>query len=147
MSNVNFISIPFKIDGNQTGGFSVVSGIAKVSRAGIVLEFEARIFGLMKTGVKEVRVPLAEIEEIKLKKRFFKFTLEVWLNNFKTVNEIPNKDGRIILRIAKDDRLRAEQAVKVLHNARAEKNALEISQTPVGRLFGNEDETDDSGGR
>jgi hypothetical protein len=142
MSTPGFISIPFKIEGAH-GGFSVVNGMAKVSRAGVVLEFEAKIFGMMKTGVKEVRVPIAEIEDLKIKKRFFKFTLEIWLNNFKTVSEIPNKDGRVILQITKDDRLRAQQAIKVLHNARAEKDALEILQTPVSRLFGDDSDTED----
>ena len=141
MTNLGFISIPFKIEGAH-GGFTVVNGMAKISRAGIVLEFEAKIFGMMKTGVKEVRVPIAEIEELKIKKRFFKLTLEIWLNNFKTVSEIPNKDGRIILQLSRDDRTRAEQAVKVLYNARAEKDALEILQTPVGRLFNNDSETE-----
>ena len=144
MSNLGFISIPFKIEGAH-GGFSIVNGMAKISRTGVVLEFEAKIFGMMKTGVKEVRVPIGEIEELKIKKRLFKFTLEMWLNNFKTISEIPNKDGRIILQIAKDDRARTVQAVKILQNARAEKDALEILQTPVSRLFGDDSETEDYG--
>lgn len=144
MSSLGFISVPFKIEGAH-GGFSIVNGIAKISRAGIILEFEAKIFGMMKTGVKEVRVPIGEIEDLKIKKRFFKFTLEIWLNNFKTINEVPNKDGRIILQIAKDDHSRAERAVKVLSNARIEKEALEILQTPVGRLFGDDSDAEDSG--
>lgn len=142
MSNSGFISIPFKIEGAH-GGFSVVNGMAKISRAGIVLEFEAKIFGMMKTGVKEVRVALKEIEDFKIKKRFFKYTLEIWLNNFKTVSEIPNKDGRVILQIARDDRPRVEQAMKVLQNARTENDALEILQTPVSRLFGNDEDAED----
>ncbi len=145
MTNSGFITIPFKIEGAH-GGFSVVNGMAKISRAGIVLEFEAKIFGMMKTGVREVRVPIGEIEDLRIKKRFFKFTLEIWLNNFKTVSEIPNKDGRIILQITKADRLRAEQAIRVLHNARAEKDALEILQTPVSRLFDDDSDADDFNG-
>lgn len=139
----NFITIPFKIEGAH-GGFSVVNGMAKISRAGIVLEFEAKIFGMMKTGVKEVRVPVGEIEDLKIRKRFFRLSLEIWLNNFKTISEIPNKDGRVILQITRDDRARADQGIKVLQNARAEKEALEILQTPVGRLFGDDDETENS---
>ncbi|MEO6587912.1 MAG: hypothetical protein ABIP06_01175 [Pyrinomonadaceae bacterium] len=135
----NFITIPFKIEGAH-GGFSVVNGMAKISRAGIILEFEAKIFGMMKTGVKEVRVPINEIEELQIKKRFFKFTLEIWLNDFKTISEIPNKDGRIVLQISKGDFARAEQGIKVLRLARAEKDALEMLQTPVSRLFGNDTE-------
>ncbi|MEJ7700445.1 MAG: hypothetical protein WKF71_12475 [Pyrinomonadaceae bacterium] len=74
MSRVKFISIPFKIDGSQTGGFKTVDGMAKIS----------------------------------------------------------HKDGRIILQISKDDRSRAERFVRIL-------------QTPVSRLFGDEDDTKEIG--
>lgn len=137
----NYISISFKIDGSQTGGFKTVDGMAKVSSAGIVVEFEAKIFGLMKTGIKEVRIPLSEIEEIRVGKKFFKHTLEIWLNNFKTLSEIPNRDGRIILQISKADRPRAEQAARILETARSETAALEILKSPVSRLFDEPEET------
>ncbi|MDQ3322231.1 MAG: hypothetical protein M3525_07355 [Acidobacteriota bacterium] len=140
MSNTGFISIPFKIDGSQTGGFKAVDGLAKISRAGIVLEFEAKIFGIMRTGVKEVRVPVKEIEAVKIKKRFFKLTLEIWLNNFKTLSEIPNKDGRIVLQIQKDDRERAEKSAQLLEKLLLEQEAMDFIESPVSRLFGDEDE-------
>ena len=139
MSQTRFITIPFKIEGAH-GGFSVVSGMAKISRAGVVLEFEAKVFGIMKTGIKEVRVHLKEIEDVKNKRRFFKYTLEIWLNNFKTLREIPTKDGRIILQISKDDRPRADEAIRILQSAKSESDALEILQTPVSRLFGDDEE-------
>lgn len=141
MSKPHYISISFKIDGSQTGGFKTVDGMAKISRAGVVIEFEAKIFGIMKTGIKEVRIPLNEIEEVRVVKKFFKHTFEIWLNNFRTLSEIPNKDGRVILQISKDDRPRAEQAARILQAARSETDALEILQTPVSRLFGDDEET------
>ena len=137
---MKFITIPFKIEGTH-GGFSIVNGMAKVSRAGVVLEFEAKIFGMMKTGIKEVRVALNEIEEARTKRRFFRHTLEIWLNNFKTLSEIPNKDGRIILQISKDDRPRAVEAIRILYSAKSESDALEILSSPVSRLFSDEAET------
>ena len=140
MSRPNYISLSFKIDGSQTGGFKTVDGMAKISRAGVVVEFEGKIFGIMKTGIKEVRIPLAEIEEVRVGRKFFKHTFEIWLNNFRTLSEIPNKDGRVILQISKADRPRAEQAARVLQTARSETDALEILQTPVSRLFGDDDE-------
>ena len=145
MSRTNYISISFKIDGSQTGGFKTVNGMVKVSRAGIVVEFEAKIFGLMRTGIKEVRIPLGEIEEARVGRKFFKHTLEIWLNNFKTLSEIPNRDGRIVLQISKDDRPRAEEAARVLRTALSEKDALEILQTPVSRLFSETEEEENSG--
>jgi hypothetical protein len=140
MSRANYISIAFKIDGSQTGGFKTVDGMAKISRAGIVVEFEAKIFGIMKTGIKEVRIPLAEIEEVRVSRKFFRHTLEIWLNNFRTLSEIPNKEGRVILQISKEDRPRAEQAARVLQTARSETDALEILNSPVSRLFDDDEE-------
>lgn len=141
MSRTNYISISFKIDGSQTGGFKTVDGMAKISRAGVVVEFEAKIFGIMRTGIKEVRIPLAEIEEVRVSRKFFRHTFEIWLNNFKTLSEIPNKTGRIILQISKTDRARAEQAAKILQTARSETDALEILNSPVSRLFEETEET------
>ena len=147
MSRTNYISIGFKIDGAQTGGFKTVDGMAKISAAGVVIEFEAKIFGIMKTGIREVKIPLHEIEEIRVNRKFFKNTLEIWLNNFRTLNEIPNKDGRIILQISKADRTRAERAATVLQTARSESDALEILNSPVSRLFGNDEDAEESNGK
>lgn len=144
MSQAKYISIGFKIDGSQTGGFKTVDGMAKISRAGIVIEFEAKIFGIMKTGIKEVKIPLDEIEEIRVGRKFFRHTLEIWLNNFRTLSEIPNRDGRIVLQISKADRPRAEQAARVLLTAKSESDALEILNSPVSRLFGDDEEMPES---
>lgn len=134
-----FITVPFKIEGAH-GGFSSVDGMAKVSPAGIVLEFEAKVFGLMKTGIKEVRVPVKEIERLKFKKSWFKTTLEIWLNNFQTLSEIPSKDGRIVLKIAKADRETAQTSADVLEKSMKEyKEELPPVQTPVSRLFKDEE--------
>lgn len=141
MQKTNFISLPFRIDGAHTGGFKTVEGMAKVSSAGIVLEFEAKIFGIMKTGIKEVRVPLSEIVDIKLQKRFFRMTLEIWLNNFKTLSEVPNREGRIVIQIAKQDRDRAAEALKLVEKSAAEQESIP-PRTPVSSLFDeNEEET------
>lgn len=140
---MHFIGVPFKIEGAH-GGFSSVDGMAKVSAAGIVLEFEAKVFGIMKTGIKEVRVHIKEIERLKFKKGWFKTTLEIWLNNFQTLSEIPTNQGRIVLKIAKEDRVTMQQAVEILEKSIKEyKEELPPVHTPVSRLF-DEDEFETS---
>lgn len=113
----SFTSIPFKIEGMH-GGFSQVEGIGKFSSAGIVLEFEAKIFGIMKTGVKEVRIPLAEILDVKFKKGFLKYgaKIEIRLKSFAKLNELPSKDGKVQLQIHRDDHSMAENVVKEIQN-------------------------------
>lgn len=136
-----FTSIPFKIQGLH-GGFSEAEGIGKFSSAGIVLEFEAKILGLLKTGVKEVRIPLAEILDIKFKKGFMKYAakIEIRLKSLAKLNELPIKDGKVSLKIPRDDHERASQTVKTLQKYLDEyTQSLPPAQVSVSELF--EDET------
>ena len=131
-----FITIPFKTKTSQ--GFKEVEGIAKFSPAGIVLEFEAKILGLIKTGVKEVRLPLAEILDIKFKKGFLKYAakVEIRLNNFAKLSELPNKDGKVVLNINRDDFERANSTVQTLQKYLAEYTQnLPPAQVSVSQLF------------
>ena len=62
----SFTSIPFKT--KTDSGLSEINGVAKFSSAGIVLEFESKLFGLISKGVKEARIPINEIHDVKFKK-------------------------------------------------------------------------------
>ena len=61
-----FTSVPFKTESEH--GLTQVNGVAKFSSAGVVLEFESKLFGLIGGGVKEVRLPKDEILDVKFKK-------------------------------------------------------------------------------
>lgn len=138
----HFTSVPFKIDDN----LSKVAGVGKFSRAGIVLEFESKLFGLIKSGVKEVRIPLGEILDVRFRKGIFKrgAKIEIRLKSFGKMGEIPNRDGKIILKLARDDFERGEQAVSMLQNNLNERQeSLPPPQMPVSRLFENESEETD----
>lgn len=129
--NQVFSSIAFKTESN-------INGISKFSAAGIVIEFESKLFGIIKNGIKEVRLPLDEILDVKFKKGFFKTgaKIEIRLNNFAKLTELPNKNGRIILRIVREDFDEAERAVAKLQRDLAD-SALSRpkQQSPVSRLF------------
>ncbi|MDQ6788835.1 MAG: hypothetical protein M3033_18690 [Acidobacteriota bacterium] len=139
----SFTSVPFKIDDN----FTQISGIGKFSAAGIVLEYEGKIFGIIKSGVKESRIALDEILDVKFKKGFLKrgARIEIRLKSFTKLSEVPNKDGKIILKLAHDDFARGEEAVLNLQkDLREHQETLHPQRTPVSSLFDNsEDETKD----
>lgn len=138
----HFTSVPFKIDDN----FSQVAGVAKFSRAGIVLEFESKLFGLIKSGVKEVRIPLDEILDVKFRKGVFKrgAKIEIRLKSFTKMSEIPNSEGKIVLKLVRDDFERGEQAVSALQtNLSEHQESLAPPQMPVSRLFEEESEETD----
>ena len=137
----NFISVPFKSE--TAHGLSQIDGIGKFSSAGIVLEFESKFIGLIKTGVKEVRLPLAEILDIKFKKGLFKrgAKIEIRMKTFTKLNEVPNDNGKITLKLGVDDFARGQEAVERLQKDMSGYREDEPPvHTPVSRLF---DEDDD----
>ncbi len=112
----SFISIPFKIEGEH--GISKIEGLAKFSQAGIVLEFEKKFLGLFETGVKEVGIPLVEIESVRFKKGFLKFgaKIEIRVNNLAKLSDLPTRNSRLLLAVARIDHAEAENAVVALED-------------------------------
>ena len=113
------------------------------STAGIVLEFESKLFGIIKSGVKEVRIALDEILDVKFKKGVLKrgARIEIRTKSFAKLAEVPNRDGKITLKLDRDDIERGEKAIEKLQKTLIEHHeSLPPQHTPVSRLF---DETDD----
>jgi hypothetical protein len=134
-----FVSIPFKTE----SGLSHINGVAKFSPAGVVLEYESKLFGIIAGGVKEVRVPVAEILDVKFRKGMFKHgaKIEMRMRSFAQLAQLPNSDGKLVLKLARDDFDRARSAVEQLQKDLAgHENELPPPRTPVSQLF--EDETE-----
>ena len=130
----NFTSIPFKAE----SGLSAYNGVAKFSHAGVVLEFESKLFGVIGGGVKEVRLPLAEILDVKFRKGFLKrgSKIELRTKSFALLAELPAKDGKLTLKLVPDDFDRARTAVEQLQkDLNAAADALPPARTPVSELF------------
>lgn len=129
-----FTSVPFKTE----SGLSQVAGMGKFSSAGIVLEFESKLFGIIKSGVNEVRIALAEILDVKFRKGFFRYgaKIEIRLKDFSKQSKIPSSDGKITLKIKRDDFERARGAVETLQkNLSEHQESLPPPQMPVRSLF------------
>ena len=137
---MSFVSIPFKCQSPH--GLSEIEGIGKFSAAGIVLEFETKLLGLLKTGVKEVRIPLSDILDIKFKKGMFKYgaKIEIRFKSLAKLGDLPIKDGKISLKIPRDDHQRADETVQTLQKYLDESTqTLSPANISVSDLF--EDET------
>lgn len=140
--NPGFLSVPFKTEGSH--GLTQVNGVAKFSTAGIVLEFESKLFGIIARGVKEVRLPLAEILDVKFRKGMFKrgAKIEIRTRTFATLAELPNNDGKVVLKLVRDDFERGKAAVEQLQrDLTSHDESLPPPQTPVSQLF--QDETEE----
>jgi len=136
-----FTSVPFKAESEH--GLTSVNGVAKFSAAGVVLEFESKLFGLIGGGVKEVRLPIDEILDVKFRKGFFKrlAKIELRMKTFGKLAELPNKNGKLTLKLVYDDFDRAQSAVEHLQKDLAQHEAtLPPPRTPVSELFVEESE-------
>lgn len=145
-----FISVPFKAD--SPNGMTEYTGIAKFSPAGIIVEYKSVIIGLIDGDVKEVQVPLNEILDIKFSKGFYKFfsRIQLRLRNFATISRLPNSDGKVKLKIKREDFEIAQRAVEqmlqyinagesaVLSEADNADSQLPPVQTSVSELFDTE---------
>jgi hypothetical protein len=105
-----FISVPFKSE----HGISQVHGLAKFSSAGLVLEYESKIIGLISTGLKDANIPIEELLDVKFKKSFGKKggKIEIRLKSFRRLAELPNQQGKIVLKVEGEDRDRAREAAE-----------------------------------
>jgi len=138
----NFTSIPFKT--NTHSGFMQVNGVAKFSSAGIVLEFESKLLAMLPVGVKEARLPIEEILDIKFKKGVFKrgARIEVRTKSIARLSELPSNDGKLKLEIHAEDFDRAREAVEKLEkDMTAYANSLPPAHTSVTALFVESEDT------
>lgn len=137
-----FTSVPFKTE--SAHGLTSVNGIAKFSSAGIVLEFESKLFGLISHGVKEVRLPLSELLDVKFKKGLMKrgAKIEIRTKTFSTLAALPNDNGRVTLKLVRDDFERGQEAVERIQKDMAE--TIAALPPPATSLFAkSDDETEE----
>ncbi len=143
-----YIAVPFKA---ETGtGFSESNGIAKFSDAGIVFEFESKFLGFIGGELKEVRVSLDEILDIRFRKGIWKFfsQIQLRLKNFETLSKLPNESGKVKLKIKREDFELAKRAVERMEAllygedveklVEATKEHLPPAPTSVDELFDTE---------
>jgi len=138
-----FISVPFKAD--SPNGITAYNGIAKFSPAGIVVEFESKFLGLIDGETKEIQIALDEILDIRFRKGIYKFfaQIQLRLQNFAKLRELPNDSGKVKLKIKREDFDLAQEAVSKFQNIlNGHPASLPPTNIPYTSLFDkSEDET------
>jgi hypothetical protein len=130
----NFITVPFKAE----SGLSQFEGMGKFSPAGIVLEFESKFLGLIKSGVQENRISLDELLDVKFRKGVFKMgaKIVIRLKSIAKLSELPSKEGKLTLKIKREDFELAREAVERLNKDLTEHHEnLPPAHTPISVLF------------
>ena len=135
-----FTAVPFTTESES--GLLSSSGVAKFSSAGIVLEFEKKIFGFISRGVKEIHLAVGEILDVKFRRGFLKFgaQIEIRVNSYESLLEMPNHSGMVKLKIVRSDFDRARDAVELMQDDLSGKSHdLPPYRSPVSVLFDQSD--------
>jgi hypothetical protein len=95
-------SLPFKIRGVFTGLVDV-EGIARLENQELCLEFRMAVFTRLKTPPKEIRIPLADLEEAVFKNRFCLGYLVLRARRINSFKDVPgNATGELRLRCRRE---------------------------------------------
>jgi hypothetical protein len=103
-------------------GFASGSGLVRDEGEALCLEFQVKdsVVGLLKSEIKQVRIPRADLASVAIRSHFFGLTtkLIIGVNRLESVQDVPGMEqGRIILHVARKDRAAAEQLVAGLRLA------------------------------
>ena len=112
-------TVPFKAP-EMFAGLVESSGIAKATPLELTLEFVVKdgVLNLIKTDVKEVRIPRAEIGAIYLKRGLFNDKLIIRVKSLAVLQDFPGCDNcDITLRVARRDRGQSSDIVVLLGGA------------------------------
>ena len=112
------IVLPF-VKGDLYLGLAEASGLAKASQSNLTLEFEVKenVSGssLLKSAIKEVTIPIGEIDAVRLKKGIFSTTLVLKTKSVNTLKDVPGShQGQVELGISRNDRDLAQRLISTL---------------------------------
>jgi hypothetical protein len=108
--------VPFKVP-DLFGGLAEGRGIATATPLELRLEFRVKenVLNLIKSSVKEVRIPRAEIGSIRLKRGLFRDKLSVRVKSLTALEDLPGCDNcDITLLVARRDREQSDDMVVLL---------------------------------
>lgn len=129
---LQFTSLRFLIS-DVYAGFAEAQGLMRVDENTLTLEFEIKdsLVGLLKSGVKEVRVPISEIDSVTLNKGLFKTSFIIRTQRLSSLGDLPKQErGQLRLHLSREDRETAEWLISFL--------MLRISEKKLNLLDGND---------
>ena len=97
--------VPFTLD----AGISKVSGVVRDAEEALVIEYQSKILGLIPSGIKVIRIPYREIEEVFFSTSIFKTRLRIILKTLRSIESFPTpSQGELQLKIARKNRQQAK---------------------------------------
>jgi len=103
---MNKISIPFRIK-DIYEGLAESDGVVSLTEDSLIIELQTKdaIFGVLKSALKTITLPMKEIADVELKRSLFGDTLIIRAVSMRSLLQVPkNKHGEVILSVQKKHR-------------------------------------------
>lgn len=109
-------------------GFKKATGLVNLSGEELVLEFqeEDAFIGVFQSDVKEVRIPLDQLQEIRFKKGWFSSKLILEARSLKVFRELPGSGHKVTLKIKRGDRKDADRLISKIRLAKSEQQLRDL---------------------
>jgi hypothetical protein len=118
-------SLPFSI--SMFAGLATADGLLRMDGSSLVLEFQIqdRGLGLLRSDLKELRIPISEIERLELKTGWFsRPRLIVQTETMRVSRQIPgSQHGTFELTIDNDHQLAAKHLISTVQTAKANRSS------------------------
>jgi hypothetical protein len=124
-------SVPFSIP-QAYGGFAECHGVVRCDAEGLRLEFESKdgFLGVLKTPIRDLRIPLTDLQRIEFKPGWFSATLELQSRSLRTWEGVPGAEGSsLALDIARRDREAAAELASVVSLRVCERDLLQMQKS------------------
>jgi hypothetical protein len=123
-------SLQFSIN-DAYQGLAVVNGIVQTSETELILEYETKdaVVGVVKSGIKRVRIPDDQLASVALKAGWFSTKLLIRTKGMAALAGVPgNEAGQVVLRVARKDRRAAAELVSAVLLHLSEKQLASLSR-------------------
>ena len=110
-------------------GLACGGGIATATTTGLTLEFEVKdgVFGVIRSGVQKVAIPISDLHSVALKQGWFRNRLVIKTRNMTALADVPGNDaGKVALRVARADVRAAQSLVSLLTLSLSERQLAEL---------------------
>jgi hypothetical protein len=111
-------SLPFTV--SMLYGAARATGLVRLEGMSLLVEYELkdRVFGLIRSELKEVRLPLRDVESIAVERGWWGDVLVLRVSTLRAARTLPGQDkGTVRLDVARKDRAAAEQLANAVQAA------------------------------
>jgi hypothetical protein len=130
------LSVPVTLP-ESWGGLATSTGILRLDRDALVLEFETKdgVLEVLRSDVRRLELPLAELEACTWRPGWFSARIEIAVHHLEALRQAPGAEaGKLVLHVARADRSRASALVTQVSLALAQQivTAVEVADERAG---------------